>query len=67
MLPTLRDASLRDAPQGEASVFKPALDHPALITHALDDFHNDCQHDDGGSRKGSKGNAVTTPRLPPQL
>jgi hypothetical protein len=33
----------------------------------LDEFHNDCQHDDGGSRKGSKGNAVTTPRLPPQL
>jgi hypothetical protein len=33
----------------------------------LDDFHNDCQHDDGGSRKGSKGNAVLMPRLPPQL
>ena len=65
--PILRDASLRDAPQGEACVFKPAQDHPALIRRALDDFHNDCQHDDGGSRKGSKGNAVLMPRLPPQL
>jgi hypothetical protein len=25
-----RDASLRDAPQGEACVFKPAQNHPAL-------------------------------------
>jgi hypothetical protein len=62
--------ALRTAAMQRIVTGRPAL--PGLERIRLTALSLICDINDGGSRKGSKGNAVrarkhTTPRLPPQL